>query len=366
MKIIQIIPYIGSGGAERFVVDLSNELAQIGHEVLLCTLYAMDGSMGFYKRDINHKVKVVTLNKGLGLSLRTIMKFMNVVKKEKPDLIHSHIGALQYSFLSQVFQSRGYHTVHNEAHLEAKGYLEILLRKFAFKLGLVTPITVSKESHDSFVSFYNKNAYQINNGRSISNIIVSQRVKDEIKSYMPNDNTRVIVQVARFQEQKNIPLMARVTKRLYNDGYNFSLLFIGNTEKTQIREEVEREKSVCAHILGERHNPLEYLKEAGCFALSSLYEGMPISLIEAFSVGAIPVCTPVGGIPNAVINGENGILSKDTSEDAYYEALKAYLEMPDDQVQLMREKALRSYEPYNMTECAKKYMDVFMENEKIK
>ena len=103
-----------------------------------------------------------------------------------------------------------------------------------------------------------------------------------------NENTKVIVHLARFQEQKNIPMMARVANRLFSEGYNFTLLFIGNTDNEKILEEVKREMPSCAHVLGERHNPLEYLMEAGCFALSSLYEGMPISLIEALGVGALP------------------------------------------------------------------------------
>ena len=53
---------------------------------------------------------------------------------------------------------------------------------------------------------------------------------------------------------------------------------------------------------------------------------MPISLLEALAVGAVPVCTPVGGIPNAVIDGENGFLSTDNTEAAYYEAMKRFLE----------------------------------------
>ena len=136
--------------------------------------------------------------------------------------------------------------------------------------------------------------------------------------------------------------------------------FIGNTDNEKILEEVKREMPSCAHVLGERHNPLEYLMEAGCFALSSLYEGMPISLIEALGVGALPVCTPVGGIPNAIVNGENGILSSDTSEDAYYLALKSYLDLPIEIINQMRVKAKESFKPYSMSVCAKRYLDLFL------
>ena len=74
MKIFQVIPNLGSGGAERFVVDLSNELAQQGHDVTLLTLYDLVGTHGFYKDEIDGKVRVVSFHKSLGLSIRNIIK----------------------------------------------------------------------------------------------------------------------------------------------------------------------------------------------------------------------------------------------------------------------------------------------------
>lgn len=360
MKIFQIIPHLGSGGAERFVVDLSNELSKMGHDVILCTLYILEGPYGFYRTDISPAVRTISLNKKPGLSVKAVIKFIQLVHREKPDVIHSHINALQYSAISQIFQSKGVHTIHNEAHLEATGFLELTLRRILFRLRLIQPITISKESDDSFFNFYHKHAQLIYNGRAIGDVHASQQVKDEIKQYKKNISTRVIVQLARFQKQKNIPMMARVAKRLSDEGYNFTLLFIGNTDNTAILNEVLAEKPDCAHVLGERHNPLEYLMEAGYFALSSSFEGMPISLIEALGVGAIPVCTPAGGIPNVITDGYNGILAKDISEEAFYKAMKTYLELSDHEVQSMRQHSLKSYEPYSMAICAKKYEEVYM------
>lgn len=98
--------------------------------------------------------------------------------------------------------------------------------------------------------------------------------------------------------------LAKVTARLYAEGYDFSVLAIGSTSQTDIVEEVKSLKSENFYILGERKNPLEYLKVADAYALCSSYEGLPISLIEALGVGAVPVCTPVGGIVNLVHDGE--------------------------------------------------------------
>lgn len=360
MKILQVIPHLGSGGAERFVVDLSNELSKQGHEVVLLTFYDLEGKYGFYKNDINKRVKQISLHKNTGFSLKSILQIIDIVQREKPDIIHSHVNSLQYTILPQVFMAKGVHTVHNEAHLEASGRLEVGLRKFAFKHNLIQPVTISQESHDSFLSFYGKEAVLINNGRTVdSNIVVSNDVKKEISGYKKSEQTRVIIQLARFQSQKNISMMARVAKRLYSEGYDFALLFIGSTENKPIVDEVKSVMPSCAHILGERNNPLEYLKEADAFALSSLFEGMPISLLEALAVGAIPVCTPVGGIPNAVIDGENGFLSTDNKEASYYEAMKRFLETDMETLNTMSLKAKQSFAPYSMEECAGKYLQLY-------
>lgn len=59
MKILQIIYGLGPAGAERFVVDLSNELAKQGNEV---TLYVFDdnGNNGFYKNEISNNISYIS------------------------------------------------------------------------------------------------------------------------------------------------------------------------------------------------------------------------------------------------------------------------------------------------------------------
>lgn len=360
MKIIQVIPHLGSGGAERFVVDLSNELVRMGHDVILLTFYDLKGKYGFYKKDIDERVRLLSLHKKVGLSIKCLKHVYDIVRKEKPDIVHSHVNSLQYTILPQVLISKGVHTIHNEAQQEAIGKFEVVLRKIAFKFGLVQPVTISPESHDSFVKFYGKEGLLINNGRAVDrNIEVSEKVKNEICGFRKSSHTKVMVQLARFQPQKNIPMMARVASRLYNECYDFAILFIGSTENKPIVDEVKKQMPPCAHILGERANPLEYLKEADAFVLSSLFEGMPISLLEALAVGCIPVCTPVGGIPNAVIDGGNGFLSTGNTESAYYEAMKRFLSSDDEELKAMSLKAKESFAPYSMGECAEKYVQLY-------
>lgn len=361
MKILQIIPDICSGGGERFTVDLCNELAGHGHEVILCTLYNLvEESSGFYLNQVSENVRIINLNKKNGFDFSLFYKIYKLAKDEKPDIIHTHLRSILYTFFANRFLKKGVHTVHNEAYVEASDKLSQLVRKYLFKKGYVQPITISDVSHRSFVDFYKMDAPMIFNGRNIpTDLQVSDEVKAECNSYRKNDKTRLIVQLAHLNEHKRQLLHARVAKRLYKEGYNFTILFIGALFNIKYVNQVKAEMPECCHLLGQRTNPLEYLKESGAFALSSLYEGLPISLIEALGVGAIPICTPVGGIVDLVKDEENGFLSADLEEESFYQAEKRYLEMSDEELEQMRKKAFESYAPFSMTECANKYLEIY-------
>ena len=359
MKIIEIIPALSSGGGERFVVDLCNELS-LKHDVTLLTLYKLEQGHAFYLPQVSERVRIVSFNKRHGADLSIFWDLFQFVKKEKPDIIHTHLRAIVYAIIPELFTVHGIHTIHSDAEKEASDKLSKWVRRILFKTGRVTPVTISQASHNSFVKFYGMDAVKIENGRDIpANLSTSDEVKAEIARYKQNEQTRVLVQLAHLDDVKRQDFMARVANLLYKEGYNFSILFIGRWDSEAFKQKVEEVMPPCCHILGQRQNPLEYLKEAGALGLCSSYEGLPISLIEALGVGAIPICTPVGGIVNVIKDGENGLLSKNISEGAYYQTLKRYLDMTEDQITEMRTKTRQSYAPYSMKECAKKYVKVF-------
>lgn len=361
MKIIQVIPQLSSGGAERFAVDLSNELAAMGHEVFLCVLYPLDDTRyNFYLPQVSSSVKVVSMNKKNGLDILLFLRLSLFILRNRPDIIHTHLRAILYTSLINLFYLKGIHTVHNEAYVEASDWMSRLVRRSLFKTNRVFPITISHASLHSFEEFYGFTAHMIKNGRNVPNdIIISESVKNEFKHYRKSRSTRIIVNLAHVDKVKNQVLMAKVAKRLASEGYDFSVLFIGAPHQTDYLETLKSEMPSCCYILGERNNPLEYLKEAGAYGLCSLYEGFPISLIEALGVGAIPICTPVGGIVDVINNGINGFLSESIDEDSYYKAMKAYLDMNESDVKEMSRMAAISYGPYSMTVCAEKYADAY-------
>lgn len=362
MKILEIIPQLGSGGAERFVVDICNVLSE-KNNVTICIFHSLE-KHGFYKNEISENVKVVCLNKKNGFDSTLPYKLNKLIKEEKPDIVHTHLSSIIYTALPCMLNRKVkfFHTIHNEAKGEAEGKLGTMVRKFLFKRKFVTPVTISPESLRSFKDFYNMDAPLINNGRDIpAEIKISRVVEEEFKSYRRNPQTRVIVQLAHVGHQKRQDIMARVADKLISEGHKMEILFIGEIHEQKMAESINEINNPHLHILGGKHNPLEYLKMADAFALTSSVEGLPISLIEAMGVGAIPVCTPAGGIVNLVKDGENGFLSSNISEEAYYKALKNYMETSNEELANMRIRTLEAYKPYSMKECANNYIKLWKE-----
>ena len=114
MKIFEVIPQLSSGGAERFVVDLCNELSE-KHEVTLVVLHSVE-KFGFYRDELSSKVKVVSMNKRMGFDMSLMWRMMWMIKEEKPDIVHTHLNGVVYTALSAVINRRVVHchTVHRQ------------------------------------------------------------------------------------------------------------------------------------------------------------------------------------------------------------------------------------------------------------
>nr|WP_320947276.1 glycosyltransferase [Bacteroides intestinalis] len=359
MKVIEFMPQLGSGGAERFVVDLCNILAEKS-EVILVVLFPLS-THGYFRSELYDSVKVISLNKKKGIDLRCLWKFWGVVKREKPDVVHLHLYAFFYALFSILFSRKVkyIHTIHNDAFKEAEGSFWLFIKKIFFASKKVIPITISKESQKSFFEAYSLNSYLIPNGRFLSiPDKISSEVKKEINFYRKTSNTKIILNVARVESQKNQILLGNCIKSLSEEGYDICLLIIGKKTDKEIVTEIEKLRSDRIKILGERKHIVEYMLLADAFCLSSIHEGMPISLIEALNVGLIPICTPVGGVVDMISDGDNGFLSTSITEKDLCIAFKRFLRMSENECLKMKKKVYASASYFSMEKCVDSYLHI--------
>ena len=99
MKIIQIIYSLCPGGAEKFVVDLSNQLATMGHDVTLCMLRDVtDESLTFNKQFLQSNVKLHSMKFSRGFSWGKCRSVEKYIQNERPDVVHCHLNVIPYVY----------------------------------------------------------------------------------------------------------------------------------------------------------------------------------------------------------------------------------------------------------------------------
>ena len=362
MKILQIIPSLGSGGAERLVVDLCNELTNRGEDVVLCiTQNPNEYDYGFYLNELSDSVRFISLNRCKGFTFKNIILLQKIIKEVKPDIIHLHLSILLYAYLLSVLNLniRFYNTIHSLAEKTCKNLLFKMLNYFCYSIGLIKVIVISEECKTSYEKFYNlKNATLIHNGRK--NFLPSERfsfVSDEIKRFKQHESSIVFVHVARYHNEKNQELLFQVFNRLAKEGLDYSLLIIGDWSFCEEAKQLAKLANDRICFLGIKKNVCDYLFLADAFCLTSNYEGMPISLLEALSCGCIPICTPVGGIKDMIQDGITGFLSENVSETAYYDAIKSFLNNKN----IVKKETLINYfeENYSIEQCALKHISLY-------
>ncbi len=346
MKIIQIIPNLDPAGAETFVVNLSNELSK-RHDVILISLFKNKEFNHLVNDSLSDKVKFYEFDKKLGFDLRMVFHLYKQIKIDKPDIVNTHLRALGYILFLVLFfpKVKFYHTIHNDAFKESNGVF-LPLRKFIFRFRLVKVITISEESNKSYQLCYKlDNAEMIYNGTiQCKPTKLFDNAKSEIDRLRITDKTKVILNVGRISEQKNQIRLVKVVMELIDEGYDVSLAIIGGIKDIEIYDQLSKYKSDRINLLGFKSNPTDYYRLVDCFCLSSDYEGMPISLIEAFASRCIAISTPAGGVKD-MLNNTNGFLAEDFTEAKLKETFVKYFNSSD----------LASYQDEAYSDFLKKY-----------
>ena len=139
-----------------------------------------------------------------------------------------------------------------------------------------------------------------------------------------NPRALTIGYLGRITEAKGMNELIEACKVLQSKGSPYRLKIAGAEEKNE--SYIER----FMKTLGNRFEYMgivsgkakkEFLKSIDVFVLPSYFEGLPMSLLESMSYGAVPVVTPVGSIPEVVKEGVNGLLIKDHDTDTIVNAI---------------------------------------------
>lgn len=343
------MPEFGLAGAEIMVEHLSIALHEDNYDVYIISLYNYRSAIT--DRLENNNIPIYYLEKKKGFDVKIYLQLCKVLKEVKPDVIHTHRYLLPYAVPVALFASVPVrvHTIHNIAEREV-GKLQRRINALFYKTCKVVPVAISPIVKESVINEYNitpNRVPMIYNGIDLRKCIKKYRYNNSGKIY--------ILHIGRYSEQKNHMVLIDCFKVVHDQEPNTVLRLIGSGDL----ENVVRQKSIeldledCIEFLGPKANVYSYLHEADIFTLPSLWEGMPITLIEAMATGLPIVATKVGGVPDMIEHGVSGLLV-DVSRE---EISKALLRLVRDCSlrKAIGKAAILASEKFSAQEMAKNY-----------
>ena len=333
MKIMHILPSLYTGGAEKFCVDVCNELAENPeNEVYLCSLEKLNERQQIMYEKIGKNVHFLSMNK-VGKHPTLMFDIYKMLKKMQPDIVHTHLRAQVYAAFGLIANAiPNVHTVHSLAEKETtagkRKLYALLYRYFNF-----TPVSISDEVLKSVQAEYGEQfTEKIDNGvQKLTKTEAFDSTKEYVQSLKKDSETKIFVNIGRVYPVKNQKLLIEAFDALLDEGVDAHLLIIGSRqivpEYAKACEALRRHPERI-HFLDEKSNVADYLLLADAFCLSSSHEGMPMTILEAMSIGLPTIATPVGGIPDIIDDGVNGFIANDLTTKSYLHAMERFLASP--------------------------------------
>lgn len=316
-KVLLVVPTLAQGGGEKFVVDLAKNIDRTKFEVKLLVYYKEKGTI-LEKDAEENNVDVVYLDKQVGLDFKFFKQVKKFIKEYRPDVIHSNLDTMLYLLPAYKRNQVKLHTVHTNAQKEGRG-LQRVVRVLAYKLFGVVPVGISgliaKSVRDEF-GFSEEKVPVVYNGVVCSRYnLPKEKVDEDIIEF---------ISTGTLYPVKNFGFMIDCFAEICAEFANVRLTILGEGEsrkdlETQIREKNLQDKVILAGLVREVE---KYLARSDIYVASSRYEGLPLSVLEAMSAGLPVVCTNVGGVPEVVSDGENGILISNGDKESYVKALR--------------------------------------------
>jgi len=343
-KIIRIITRLNIGGPAIHTILLSEAFDNglFSTRLVIGKPESGEGDMAYLAKEkrINPEY-LPELTRKIGFhDVKAFFKLFKLIKKEKPDIVHTHTakaGALGRvaAFLAGV--PVRIHTFHGHVFdgyfspLKAKFF--IMIEKF---LGLFTTKTIVvsdrvwKEVVEDFKIVPPKKCVVIKLGFELDKFLESNKHKGYLRKKINVDNDTMLVGiVGRLVPIKNHEMFFNVASELLKDSTipKIKFVVIGDGERAgYLKDYVAKKGLENAVIFCSWINDIEKAyADLDIVALTSLNEGTPVSLIEAMASGRPVISTDVGGVRDIVREGYNGLLVKSEDVKEFSDKLKSLI-----------------------------------------
>lgn len=314
MKILQVITRNELRGAEVFAATLSEALLQRGHSVCIPAIYTTSDA-AFDLPGALH-IELGGVRKGK-LERRPLMKLRRSIRVVQPDIIQANgFHALKYAVLATVCSPRQAPIVYRNISLASdwvRGGIRRRWGRWLFSnVNFVT--SVSQQCADNLCRTYSYSPARtcvIRRGIEFPDRLDTASAKRHLREQInASPSAQILMHTGGFTVEKNQAGLLDAFRIVCDQRHDVQLVLCGDGP---LLGEVQRRAAQLGlngqvTFLGNRADAARLVAGADLFVLPSHVEGIPGVVLEAAAQGVPSVCTRVGGLEEAVLDGKSGVL----------------------------------------------------------
>lgn len=328
MRIAHMIDDLGCGGAEQVVANLAAFQSRGGHSVQVICLRDIGANPVDTDALAEAGVEIVTLDKPPGFHFGTLRKLKTHLKRHAIEVLHTH-NHLVHHYGAVAARWAGIPVILNTLHGTSSLHNSPTWAKALFWLSCLISdrvVCVDPQVHDVFRKTYlvpGKRLAVIENGIGLTRFLALPR-------NVPGD-ALTFGNIGRLDPIKGHDVLLRAFGMLRKKSRRVRLRILGEGASMLDLQELAKNLSITNDVCFEGfslNTPL-FLGNIDVYVISSLSEGLPLTLLEAMGAGLPIVATSVGGITDIVKKSGCGWLCSPGDPAALAEAMNKALAAPD-------------------------------------
>lgn len=303
--------FSNSGGTERVTAIIANELVKQNYDITIIS--CIDGKNSFFELDPRIKLDRLYENcSGLKFNLTAAYKLRKKIKEYNfdyiidIDTIHSFFSIPATIGLKTKVISWEHFNFYSDLGIKRRRWGRILAAKFAYRI-----ITLTDEDKQAV----------------LSNLKVKSKM-DYIYNPTPYPNekrneckSKIAISIGRLTPQKGFDKLLSIWQKIEEKDKEWILYIIGSGEdKEKLLRQKENLKLERVIFIENTKNIKEYYEKASIYLMTSRFEGLPMTLIEAQSFGLPIISYDIKTGPKDIVNeNEDGYLIENNNSKLFVE-----------------------------------------------
>ncbi|HEY7134888.1 MAG TPA: glycosyltransferase [Acidimicrobiia bacterium] len=364
VRVLWLVKGLGPGGAERLLVASAAAHARDGFafevDYLLPWKDALVGelaALGVPSRCLEvHDER----------DLRWAARLRRRLVREPVDVLHAHspypagIARLVVRTLPRARRPRLVYTLHNTWHSFARPTRWLCGATYALD---DADVAVSTQVHATLPPRLQARTEVVVHGVVLDEVRRQRACRDHVRAELGLRADEVVVgTVANFRAQKDYPNLLAAACVLRDRGVAVRIVAVGQGQLESETRALHAQLGLGNRVLllGRRDDAVRVLAACDLFTLASDNEGLPVAVMEALALGLPVVATAVGGVPEAVTDGVEGLLVPPKQPEALADALTALAADPRRRAAMGAAAQARS-ETFDIRVAARRLEDIYRE-----